>query len=130
MKKTIYTLASLAMLIVLTSAITGDEIITKEGNTTIVNTTLLTKDIIGYQGNTPVKIFIENKKVIKVTPMRNQETPKYFQQAKDLLKKYEGKSVNKVAKMKVDGVTGATMSSEALIKNVQVGVEYYNKNNK
>lgn len=130
MKKTIKTIASLALLLLLTSAVTGDEIITKEGNTTIVNTTLLTKDVIGYQSPTPVKIFIENKKVVKVTPIRNQETPKYFQLAKALLKKYEGKPVNKVAKMKVDGVTGATMSSDALIKNVQIGVEYYNKNSK
>jgi electron transport complex protein RnfG len=30
--------------------------------------------------------------------------------------------------MKVDGVTGATFSSDAVIKNVQLGLEYYQKN--
>ena len=42
-----------------------------------------------------------------------------------LLGKYEGKSVAKAAKMNVDGVTGATYSSNALKKNVQLGLEYY-----
>ena len=123
-------MAGLALLVLMTSAMTSDDIITKEGNTTIVNTTLLTKDIVGYQSPTPVKIYIENKKVVKVSPLRNQETPKYFQRAKTLLKQYEGMSVSKAAKAKVDGVTGATMSSDALIKNVQAGVTYYNKNKK
>ncbi len=129
-KKMARGMAGLALLVLMTSAMTSDDIITKEGNTTIVNTTLLTKDIVGYQSPTPVKIYIENKKVVKVSPLRNQETPKYFQRAKTLLKQYEGMSVSKAAKAKVDGVTGATMSSDALIKNVQAGVTYYNKNKK
>ena len=48
--------------------------------------------------------------------------------AKKLLEKYEGKSVAKAKKLKVDAVTGATFTSEALKKNVQKGLEYYEKN--
>ena len=88
---------------------------------------LTTKSIIGYQSPTPVKIYIEGDKITKVSALRNTETPKYFQQAKKVLTKYEGKTSKKAAKMKVDGVTGATMSSDALVQNVQKGLEYYQK---
>ena len=110
-----------------TSAIVSDEVITKEGNATVINTATLTKSIIGYQSPTPVKIYIEGDKITKVSALRNTETPKYFQQAKKILSKYEGKTIKKAAKMKVDGVTGATMSSDALVQNVQKGLEYYQK---
>ena len=123
-------LTVVAFLTLMTSAITSDEVISKEGNATVINTTSITKDIIGYQGTTPVKIYIEGKKVTKISPLRNKETPKYFQQAKKVLGEFEGKSISKASKMKVDGVTGATMSSEALVKNVKKGLEYYNKQKK
>lgn len=126
----IKSLAVVAFLTLMTSAITSDEVISKEGNATVINTTSITKDIIGYQGTTPVKIYIEGKKVTKISPLRNKETPKYFQQAKKVLGEFEGKSISKASKMKVDGVTGATMSSEALVKNVKKGLEYYNKQKK
>ena len=45
--------------------------------------------------------------------------------AKTLLAKYEGKTVKKAASMDVDGVSGATYTSKALKKNVQLGLDYY-----
>ena len=42
--------------------------------------------------------------------------------------KYQGMTVSKAAKAKVDGVTGATLSSNAVRTNVQRGLEYYKKN--
>ena len=50
----------------LMSASTEDQVITKEDGVTIVNTTSLTKDVKGFKGATPVKIFIKKNKVIKV----------------------------------------------------------------
>ena len=123
-------LLAIAFVALLTSAVTSDEIISKEGNATVVNTTSLTKDVIGYQSPTPVKIYIEGNKVTKISPLRNKETPKYFQQAKKVLEKFEGKTINKATKLNVDGVTGATMSSDALVKNVKMGLEYYQKQQK
>lgn len=123
-------LAAIAFFALMTSAVTSDEVITTEGSATVINTTSLTQDVIGYQSPTPVKIYIEGNKITKISPLRNKETPKYFQLAKKILSKYEGKTVSKAAKMKVDGVTGATMSSEALMKNVKTGLEYYNKQKK
>jgi electron transport complex protein RnfG len=50
---------------------------------------------------------------------------KYFAMAKAVLEQFEGKSVTKASKMEVDGVTGATYTSKALVKNVQAGLDYY-----
>ena len=49
----------------LMSASTEDQVITQENGVTIVNTTSLTKDVKGFKGSTPVKIFIKKNKVIK-----------------------------------------------------------------
>jgi len=45
--------------------------------------------------------------------------------AKKILDSWNGMTVNKAIKAKVDGVTGATYSSDALIENVQKGLKYY-----
>lgn len=110
------------------SGMPADSTMTSKGNTTIVNTTTITKGVKGYKHNTPVKIYIERNRVIKVEALPNQETPKYFEKAKNLLKNYEGKTTRKAEKMSVDAVSGATMSSKALMKNVQAGLEYYRRN--
>lgn len=115
-----------AAIVLLTSAITiGDEAITKEGNTTVVNTTTLTKDVKGFRGPTPVKIYIKGNKIQKIEPLKNQESPKFFARAKTILAKFEGKNVSKAATLEVDAKTGATISTKALIKNIQEGAKYY-----
>lgn len=124
MKKALLMIVVLAM--VAGAAIAGD-IITKQGKETVVNTTTLAKGVRGFAGPTPVKIYISNGKITKVEPLANKETPRFFNNAKTLLKKYEGVTVKKAATMKVDAVSGATMSSKALIKNVQAGAKYYQK---
>jgi len=124
------TMGALAMIMLLMSFIPVDDIITHEGDTTIINTTLLTKDVRGYRGTTPVMIFVKKNKVVRVVPLRNQETRAYFRMAMEMLPKWEGMSVSKAKKKKIDAVSGATMSSKALVKNVQMGLEYYDKNKK
>lgn len=107
----------------------GDEVMTKENGTYIVNTTTLGKDVQGYVSTTPVKIYINKNKVEKVEFLKNQETPKYMAKVKKaLLNAWDGLKVKDAATKKVDGVTGATFSSEAIKKNVQLGLEYYQKN--
>lgn len=102
-----------------------DNVISKEGQSTVINTTSLTKNVRGFKGATPVKIYVFKNKIQKVVALKNQETPQIFNKARTLLSKYEGKSVGKAAKLKVDAVSGATYSSKALIKNVQTGLDYY-----
>jgi electron transport complex protein RnfG len=130
MKKVMMTGAAVVMLAAMLQSFSPaqDEVMTKEGDMIVVNTTTLGKDVVGYLDNTPVKIYIQKNKVVKIEALKNQETPKYFAKVKKaLLEKWNGLKVNQAATQKVDGVTGATLSSDAVIKNVQLGLEYYKK---
>ena len=130
MKKSIFgALALLALTVTLVSAgQKDDEIMTKEDGMYVVNTTTLGKDVQGYVSTTPVKVYIKKNKVEKVEFLKNQETPKYMARVKKaLLNKWDGLKVKDAAEQKVDGVTGATFSSDAIIKNVQLALEYYQK---
>ena len=126
MKKILIT----AMLIVC-SMLTAqaDDVMTKQADGTyVVNTTTLAKDVKGYAGTTPVEIYILKNKIVKVVALKNQETPKYFARIKKaLLAKWEGLKVSNAEKTEVDGVTGATMSSDAVKENVKRGLNYYKK---
>ncbi len=106
----------------------GDGAMTKMGDgTVVVNTTSLCQ-VKGYRSTTPLKIFIKNDKIDHIEALKNQETPKYFKLVKDqILQAWNGKTVKKAVKQKVDGVTGATMSSDAVKANVKAGLEYYQK---
>ena len=120
-----------AAFLFLTSQTTDEPIMTKQKDVTIINTTSLATDIEGYVGTTPVKVYIQAGKVLKVEALENEETPKYFDMVvKGLLKKWNGKPVKTAEKQKVDVVTGATVSSEAVIENVRRGIAYYNYMNK
>ena len=112
-------------LAVLVSGMPDNTVMSKDAGTMVVNTTSLTKNVRGYKGTTPVKIYIKKNKVMKVEGLPNRESPKYFAMAKAVLEQFEGKSVTKASKMQVDGVTGATYTSKALVKNVQTGLDYY-----
>ncbi len=109
----------------------ADDVVTKENGLTVVNTTTLAEDIEGYAGPTPLKIYIKGSKIEKIEALKNLETPKYFALIKrDLLSKWNGLAVKKAATQKVDVVTGATYTSEAVIENVRRGLDYYNKRGK
>ena len=106
----------------------ADDTMTKENGMTVINTTTLGKDVQGFLGATPLKIYIQKNKVVKIEALKNQETPKYFVKVKkNLLDKWNGKKVKEAKSMKVDAVTGATYSSNAVIENVKLGLEYYSK---
>jgi electron transport complex protein RnfG len=125
MKNVIVIVALLLMGAAFQSA-TPDDVMTKEDGMYVVNTTKLGKDVMGYVSTTPLKIYIKKNKVVKVEALKNQETPKYFAKVKkQLLEKWNGQKVNDAEKLKVDGVTGATFSSDAVIQNVQLGLKYY-----
>ena len=117
-----------ALCLALSSETDEAPILTQEKETTIINTTALADDVEGYVSTTPVKIYIRNNKVVRVEALENEETPKYFNLVEQkLLRKWEGMSVKKAEKARVDVVTGATVSSEAVIENVQRGLSYYNR---
>lgn len=126
------TIASVAnctlLAILLASAMPSKNAIKKKGNTYIINTTSITKKIHGYAGATPLNIYITNNKIAKIETLPNQESPQFFERAKSLLGKFVGKNIAEVSSMQVDAVSGATYSSQALIKTVKGGVNYFQTN--
>lgn len=112
--------------VLMMSAMPGDEPLTRNGKQYIINTTTISKGVKGYLGNTPLKIYITNNKIDKIEALPNKETPKYFLKVKNqMLDKWNGMTVTKAITADVDGVTGATFSSDAVKKNVKLGLEYY-----
>lgn len=90
----------------------------------VVNTTDLGKDITGYGGVVPLRITLKDDKVVKVEAMRNDETPDFFNQARQLLSRWNGKTIDEALEMEVDGVSGATYSSKAIIGNMHAGLSF------
>ncbi len=128
MTAVVVALCALACAMTVQAVKQGDGAMTKMGDgTVVVNTTSLCQ-VKGYRSTTPLKIFIKNDKIDHIEALKNQETPKYFKLVKDqILQAWNGKTVKKAVKQKVDGVTGATMSSDAVKANVKAGLEYYQK---
>ena len=97
----------------------------KDGTYVINTTTLSTAK--GYRAQVPLEVTVKKNKIVKVTALPNKETPKYFMLIKnDMLPKYEGLKITDHES--VDGITGATISSNAVKANVKAAVDYYQKN--
>jgi len=126
MIKTVMTLLLMAAFI----TVDAQQVMRKEKDGTyVVNTTTLANDVDGYAGPTPVEVYIKKNKIVKVVPLKMQDGPKYVAKVKNgMLTKYEGMKIEKKKALpKVDGVTGATFTSDAVRENVQRAVEYYQK---
>lgn len=122
-------LSMIAMALTMQSFVADDNVMTKEDGMYVINTTTLGSDIEGYNGPTPLKIYIKKNKVERIEFLKSMETPKYYAKVKKaLMDKWNGLKVKDAKTQQVDIVTGATYSSEAVIKNVQVGLEYYQNN--
>ena len=94
-------------------------------DTLVVNTTELCKDVVGYNGPTPLKITIVDNVVASVEALPNVETPRFFDLvlAGGLLNAVVGKTPAEAADMPLDAVSGATYSSNAVIANLRAGLK-------
>lgn len=127
MKKSLVLVALAAVL--MSAGKAGDEVITKEDGMSVINTTTIAKDVEGYNGAVPIKIYIKKNKIQKIEVLKNQEGPKYLNMVKKtLLNAWDGLTLKEAKAKQVDAVTGATFTSKALIENVNRGIDYYQKN--
>lgn len=93
-------------------------------NPQVIYTGEIAKKVVGYNGPTPVNITITNGRITSISALDNKETPSYFNKAKEkVFKQFIGKTVDEALNLKADVASGATYSSEALIKNIKMGLQ-------
>lgn len=111
-------------------AVNNDTLSVQPDGSFIVNTKPLAKDVQGYGGPVPLRIHVSKDGVVAAIEAEpNAETPDFFNQAKLLLTRWQGKTVDVAMAEtdKVDAVSGATFSSNAIIANMQRGLAYANR---
>ena len=111
-------------------AVNNDTLSVQPDGSFIVNTKPLAKDVQGYGGPVPLRIHVSKDGVVAAIEAEpNAETPDFFNQAKSLLTRWQGKTVDVAMAEtdKVDAVSGATFSSNAIIANMQRGLAYANR---
>ena len=89
-----------------------------------MSATAIGKDIAGYGGPVPLEIRLKDGRVAGVKALANTETPDFFDKAKSLLTRWDGKTIEEAEAQKVDAVSGATFSSQAIIGNVRRGLQF------
>lgn len=105
-----------------------EEVMTKEKGTYTIKTETIC-DALGYKqlGKVPLKVTVKKDKIVSVEALPNKETPKYFLRvANEMLPKYA--DIKFADHATIDGVTGATLSSNAVKENMKAAFEYYKKN--
>ena len=87
----------------------------------IITTAPYTRDVKGFAGPTPLYIYVSKEGTIKqIIAADNADTPDFFNRAfTSLAPQWRDKSMEQAATLKVDAVSGATFSSNAIIANVQ-----------
>ena len=130
MKKTII-IAAIMLLVAGTASLdarTNKKATTKKASTSqVIYTGDIASKVIGYNGTTPLNITVKNGVIENIEVLQNEESPAYLKRAKDkVLPQYIGKTVAEAKKLKPDIATGATYTSEAIIKNIQMGLDKVN----
>ncbi|MFI3261473.1 MAG: FMN-binding protein [Rikenellaceae bacterium] len=94
--------------------------------TRVINSLTLGKEVIGFGGRTPVSVYIKDDVIKRVELWQNNETPSFMDQVlkSGLLAKWNGVTLVDAAMLSVDGVSGATYTSEAIITNVKRVAQY------
>lgn len=92
----------------------------------VVNTTTLAADITGYGGPVPLEIILRDGRIADITPLRNAESPDFFKKLEEagIYDRWIGRTVDEAMAEQVDGVTGATYSSQAVIGTVRRAMAY------
>lgn len=103
----------------------SDTLEVQPDGTFVVNTRVLAKDVQGYGGPVPLKIHIDKDgRLTAIEAEPNAESPSFFDRAKELFSRWQGKTIDEAMAEDVDAVSGATFSSKAIIRNVQRGLAY------
>ena len=77
-------------------------------------------EVQGFAGTTPVCLMLSPEgQILKVVPQEHAETKDYFDEAwQHVVPQCEGKTLAELNADQIDGLTGATYTSQSLIKNI------------
>ena len=97
------------------------------GDTMVLSSIGIADRVIGYAGTTPVEISIANGRIVRVTPLKNDESPTFFKSLTDegLFERWNGMTPDEAINANVNAVSGATYSSAAVISTVRLTVADY-----
>lgn len=92
----------------------------------VISTERLAHDIWGFGGNIPLHIYLKEGKIDRIEIQANSESPEFLSLAtrSGLLSAWEGLTPEEALSKQVDAVSGATLSSSAIIESVQVAMQY------
>ena len=108
----------------------ADNVWTTNKGVTIYSSHPYGDNIKGYSGATPLFIAVDKSgKIVGVAPAANAETPQFWKRLTDakFFKAWKGLTLQQAASKKVDAVTGATFSSNAVIQTVQATAKQVKK---
>ena len=95
------------------------------------DTTLYTaeycSDIIGFNGAIPLEINMIDGKIANINILENEETPGFLRRVMnaELLENFYGLTPKEAVNLDIDAVSGATYSSNAIIKSVKTRMAIY-----
>ena len=96
----------------------------------LVSSALQADQFFGYNGSTPIFIYIDSNHIVKavVASSQHYETPSFYREATEgVLDKWNGMKVKDAIAQEVDVVSGATYSSQSLINNFRTSMAIYEK---
>ena len=87
------------------------------------------KDIIGFNGDIPLEINMVDGKIASINILDNEETPRFLIKVENagLIEKFYGLTPKEAIDLDIDAVSGATYSSNAIIKSVKTRMAIYEK---
>ena len=96
---------------------------------TILYTEEYCQDIIGFNGSIPLEIYVVDGKITYISILPNQETPRFLKKVTDekLVENFYGLTPKEAVDLDIDAVSGATYSSNAIIKSVKTRMAIYEK---
>lgn len=94
-------------------------------NGMVISSSFFSGNIKGYGGSIPILIFLDsNRRIQKVVLLENNENPDFISDVVNspVLRSWKGKTVNEALNLKVDAISGATISSQAIIKSIKLSL--------
>lgn len=84
--------------------------------TRVVSSTSIARDISGFGGPTPLKMYLKSDTIVRIELLDNNETPDFLAASleKSPLTRWIGLSPQEVLNQKADAVSGATLTSSAI----------------